>query len=485
MTGRASDRSHVAVIGGGVSGAAVALHLTRTRGTQGQGVTVIEPRPALGRGLAYSTPEETHRVNVPASRMSLLPDEPAHFAEWLAKSGETQRDPLSVWKNGDIYPRRSVFGRYVEEQLSPLVAEGRIRHVQARAERITMIDGGWRIETEGGLIIVATILVLATSHPPPGVPPVLSAVAGEEGFVANPYASAALAGIGRDADVLVIGNGLSSADVVVELQRRGHLGSVTAISRHGLRSRSHPERRLEPYGAFLEPPSSTTIALLRRVRATVRQAAEAGISWHSVFDRLRLDAPRIWTALPPRERLRLVRRLRVYWDVHRFRIAPQVAHAVDRMEHAGRYHSHAARIVAARREGGRFVVDILPLGSKQPETMLVDAIVNTTGPAHHTALRDNPALRSLWEKGHIRPDAYGLGIDTTARSRAINGFDAEEPTLFVVGPLARGAFGELMGLPEVTRHAQDVAAEIIALAARRKAPLRQDIGRRPRIASSR
>ncbi|TIY09720.1 MAG: hydroxyacylglutathione hydrolase, partial [Mesorhizobium sp.] len=33
-------------------------------------------------------------------------------------------------------------------------------------------------------------------------------------------------------------------------------------------------------------------------------------------------------------------------------------------------------------------------------------------------------------------------------------------SIFVSGPLARGSVGELMGIPEVTAHAERIAAEI-------------------------
>ena len=60
----------VVVIGGGFSGTAVAAHLVRVgRGTR---ILLINRYGPMGRGVAYSTSLEDHRLNVPAGQMSLL-----------------------------------------------------------------------------------------------------------------------------------------------------------------------------------------------------------------------------------------------------------------------------------------------------------------------------------------------------------------------------------------------------------------------------
>ena len=201
----------------------------------------------------------------------------------------------------------------------------------------------------------------------------------------------------------------------------------------------------------------------------------ANVTWHSVFDRLRAQAPAIWSALPPEEREKLVRRLRVFWDVHRFRIAPQVAAVLERRERAGTFRNFAAGLVGSRMRGGKFEVEFRRRRRAEPETMLFDAVINSTGPAHRTAANLNAALRTLSGAGFVQPDRYGLGIRTSPESRAICSDGSAIPTLFVAGPLARGTFGELMGLPEVARHAQVVALEILDLlqAQMRAEPRRQ------------
>ncbi len=66
-----SAEPHIVIIGGGFSGAAVAIELLRLA-PNGVRVTLLEPRQSPGAGVAYSTAEPTHRINVPAARMQLV-----------------------------------------------------------------------------------------------------------------------------------------------------------------------------------------------------------------------------------------------------------------------------------------------------------------------------------------------------------------------------------------------------------------------------
>lgn len=74
--GQNAPRPTVAIIGGGFTGAMVAMHVARDRAMGGWQIAVFEPRVRLGCGLAYDTAEPAHRVNVPAARMSIDPDDP-------------------------------------------------------------------------------------------------------------------------------------------------------------------------------------------------------------------------------------------------------------------------------------------------------------------------------------------------------------------------------------------------------------------------
>jgi uncharacterized NAD(P)/FAD-binding protein YdhS len=83
----------VAIAGGGCSGLLVAVHLLKL-GYRGR-ITIIEPRSKLGRGLAYSTQFDEHLLNVPAGKMSALPDAPDHFLRWLNANGFPSATPAT------------------------------------------------------------------------------------------------------------------------------------------------------------------------------------------------------------------------------------------------------------------------------------------------------------------------------------------------------------------------------------------------------
>jgi uncharacterized NAD(P)/FAD-binding protein YdhS len=84
----------------------------------------------------------------------------------------------------------------------------------------------------------------------------------------------------------------------------------------------------------------------------------------------------------------------------------------------------------------------------------------TTGPAHANIFRTNMAIAALGQLGLVRLDPTGLGLETDPQGYAVGASGRSTASIFVSGPLARGSVGELMGIPEVTAHAERIAAEI-------------------------
>lgn len=450
------ERAVIAVVGGGFTGAAFAVHFRLRH--QGQArVVVFERRARLGLGLAYGTDDPAHRINVPAGRMTLYPEQPDSFLDHVRRSGIVENDPEALAGDGLVYPRRSDFGAYVAGEVEQHIRRGDIEHRRTGVAGIARSDCRWVVTGEDGSSLIADIVVLAVSHPSPGLPSALSHLEGHPKLVGDVTVPDALDAVATDDRILIVGNGLTSADVIASLHDRGHRGSILSISRRGLRSRGHGPAGQEPFGEFREPKIVRASELLRRIRAAIRQAARSGITWHAVLDAVRSQGGEIWQTLPLAERRRIVRLARPYWDVHRFRIAPQVEKRVDEAIGAGRLVVAAASLRGVVAGPAGFAIDLRHRGRGQGQSVDVDAIVVTTGPGHEAILTSQPFLRGLTEAGLLSACPTGLGLACDERAMAIGADGRPVEGLFIAGPLARGTFGELMGLPQVTEHAVFVA----------------------------
>jgi uncharacterized NAD(P)/FAD-binding protein YdhS len=467
MRQRSDDRRQVVVIGGGFSGSFFAAQLAAHTNVPLH-IAVIEPRPALGGGVAYSTRDLAHRVNVPAARMTLYPDNPTDFDDWVRGSGELAADPEALWDDGSAYPRRAAFGRYVAEIVASRAAARpgvSIEHVRDEAGAVRRTADGYAVERAQGTPLHADIVVLATSHPPPAAPRRIAEALGHDArLVSNPWHPDALDGIDLKDDVAIIGTGLSMADVVASLDQRGHLGKITAFSRRGLLPRGHaPAQAFTCFAGNITP--DTALALSRLVRRMVAEAAGNGVPWQAVFDDLRGNGQKIWSRLDAAERRRFLRHLRVFWDSHRYRIAPQIEAVLRRKMHDGTLAVLAASLAETRPGPNKIVLAIHP--RRKPaayrEQLLVNRVIVTTGPAHGSMVEQLPVLHSLARQGLLQPDPLGLGVlvDGHGQVIATNGIAAA--TLLVAGPLAREQYGELMGMPQVSAQANEVATRVASV----------------------
>ncbi len=465
----------VVIVGGGFCGAAVALHLLRDHPGLRADIVVVEPRERLGAGLAYGTADPEHRVNVAAGRMSPFPEQPDHFQDWLRAHGEPESDPASLLPDGRLFPRRSTFGRYVDETLRrharAATAGASLRHLRDRATAARVDAHGVEVTLDRSGAVRADALVLAVGHPAPDLPAALAGLRGAPGLVADPWDTARLDAIDRDAAVLVVGTGLTACDVVASLRARGQGGPITLVSRRGLLPRPRTERPVTTFGAFDAAPEATALGLLRRVRRAVDEAAAQGRPWEDVIAALREQARAVWGALPTPQRRGLLRHLRPFWDVHRFQCAPQIDALMRREREAGRVVVRAATPIAARVAGGALVVSLRPRGGTEAAEHRFGAVVSCVGPGHRSVVASSPVLRSLNDAGVLEADPLALGIAVDRHSRVLGADGAANPRVFVAGPLARGQHGELMGLPQVSTQPREVAASVVRLmgAGRRRA----------------
>ena len=83
----------VIIVGSGASGTLLAVQLLRDRSAHIR-VTLVEKGQQPGLGLAYSTSNPSHLLNVRAANMSAFADDPDHFVRWLASGSRRGRIAL-------------------------------------------------------------------------------------------------------------------------------------------------------------------------------------------------------------------------------------------------------------------------------------------------------------------------------------------------------------------------------------------------------
>ena len=450
-------KRQIVIIGGGFSGTALAIQLLRRADAQ-CAITLIEPRAELAEGVAYSTQDPVHRINVPAARMQLSQAEKGDFDRWYRQQSAFQHDSDALWQDDSVYPQRRQFAVYLRDKLQRALhgSAASFRHIKDYADDYQ----SGQVITRQGRVLPVDQLVLAISHPAPTIPSEFQPLSTDPRLIVDPWQSDQLSQIDPLASLAIIGTGLTMSDVVASLVRQGHRGKITAISRRGQLPRANLSGDYAEYSLPEAPYSPMTARhWLRFIRQQVRLAALQQLPWQVVLDDVRRQGQTIWQQLSVEEQRRFQRHLRPWWDVHRYRIAPQVSAVVEDYLASSQLKVYAARITAVQRISGQITLALALRHGGRTE-LAVDKVILTTGPAHQALISSQPLLQSLAKQRLIMADPLGLGIAVSAQSQAMTATGDINRTIFVVGPAARGRFGELMGLPQVAEHAEFIAAQL-------------------------
>jgi uncharacterized NAD(P)/FAD-binding protein YdhS len=435
----AEPKVPVAIVGGGFAGTMLAANLAR----RGIASALIEGSGRAGQGAAYSTSEPSHLLNIPAERMSAWEDDPDDFARCVEAEGGSRHD----------FVERRRFGVYLSNILARAVADGFVQVVQANANGAIRSGASWRVDCDDGTAIESEALALAIGNQQPRGIAAFSA--GGDRYIDNPWSEDARRAITRTAaegsNVLMIGTGLTMVDCALSLDAAGFGGRAIAMSRRGQLPRANlagpaPRPSADPRSL----PKGDLRALVRWLRQ------ESGrIGWRDAIDSLRPHSHAVWQSLSHESQRRFLRHARAFWDVHRHRIAPEVAHRIAQMIADGRLEIMAARVVGVDADDNGLGVRYRRRGDSGERALRVGLAINCTGPLHAMSQTRDPLLAGLIAAGEARPDALDIGLATDSSARVIG-----SDRLWALGALTKANYWEIIAVPDIRVQAAAVADDI-------------------------
>jgi uncharacterized NAD(P)/FAD-binding protein YdhS len=433
-----------AIVGGGVSGSALAVALAAQAAPTFRAVLFDPCDP--GPGVAYAPQSASLLLNGPVRAMSPVPGDERHLQRYLVDEPE------------DALICRSRYGAYMRSTVAhALSSHAGFAHERDEVVSVEPSDGAYRLRTRRGRAFTASSVVLALGNFAPADGSLPETLRSFSGYVRDPWSVDVSAF--DEGDVVLVGSRLTAMDVVALLDECAHRGRVIVTSRHGLVPFvEDPRVRGLQLGA-LDLDTSSPRSLVRTMR---RAAREAGVDWRAVAETIRPVTPAIWAAWTLRERKQFLRHVQSMWAIHRYRVPPATYAAYERALRSGKLSVHRGRIASARVSGSTVALELQH--GEQAQTVRASYVVNCTGPGSDIRSVDRPLVRQMLADGLIRPDALHLGLDADARLRVRSRGGTPAASIYAMGPLLRGLWYETTAIPEIRSHASVIAAAILASA---------------------
>ncbi|MBN6152739.1 FAD/NAD(P)-binding protein [Xanthomonas sp. AmX2] len=444
----------ITIIGAGFCGNVLAAALA-AQATAPTTLALVGVAETFGRGIAYGAARPEHLLNVRAKDLGVDPADPGGFADALQ---------LDTARRLQFLPRLA-YGRYLERHLETALAASAVGVERIGQEAVAVERGpdGFRIFLANGEDIASDVVVLAIGAlPPQALPGIGPRLAVHPRYIGWPWQDGVLDEVPPQARLLLVGTGLTMADVALTLRRRGHRGPITALSRRGL----PPQAHLAAPGAPVTLPPSVTQALrthrLADLLRSLRQLTTVVDDWRCVVDALRPHLQPFWQGLDAASRARFLRHLRPYWESARHRLAPEAAAALAQMQRQGQLRIQAARLLRARLGDTAVEAVIRERGQAGARTEAFDVLIRATGLDTDVDRTSHPLVATMRDAGLLQPDPLGLGLVADANFQLRDGAGHPVPGLYCLGPLLRGRLWEITAVPELRSAAHQLAAQLAA-----------------------
>ncbi|MBK8257472.1 MAG: FAD-dependent oxidoreductase [Polyangiaceae bacterium] len=253
------------IIGGGVQGTHLSLHLTKLRGVPRDRLRVLDPfaepltlwsRFARNTGMRFLRSPVVHHIDIPAYALM-------HFSD------TSEGRPHKRFTEPFDRPGTSLFDAHSRA----VVRKNKLDElrVQGTAQALTAIDGGYRVETEHGCLESAKVLIAISAADMPLWPEWARSLKAQGAAIDHVFdAEFNRETVPQFESAVVIGGGITAAQTALALSRRAW-GKVTLLTPHAPRVRWFDASPgwmgpLNIEGFRREPCIETRRAIIRKAR---------------------------------------------------------------------------------------------------------------------------------------------------------------------------------------------------------------------------
>jgi len=462
MMSKTDDPLRIAIIGGGFCGILTAIHLLQDP-EQHLHIHIFNTGKPIGCGVAYDPHTPGLLLNVPNGNMSAFPDKPRHFVQWLMKKNGVPEDEADLLATA--FSPRSLYGQYLGQLWGDeLDKQGYNKRIWVYNGLVTNIldhDRQVLVCTDKYPQVAADIAVLATGNDQPAFPTAFDDdIKTDPRYFGDPWKPGCVKNLHPGDDVLVVGNGLTMVDTVLGLAANGRTGVIHSVSPHGYRLKPWRDA-YDPYraNAGILDNTADLAGLVGLINKHRKLADKYGLSIYPVIDSLRPKIQSLWLSFSMAEKYLFLKKLSAFWDRVRHRLPTAMHQRMETMRADEKVQTHKGVIVSAvPKDKGIEVVIGTDSGEKR---LLVQRIINCTGPETNIMRSGNQLLQTLAKNGVICPGPFNLGINTEPDGCVIDAKGRRKPNLFVVGGNLKGILWESTAVPELRQQAEIIATYIL------------------------
>lgn len=471
---KSQKKIKIAIVGIGATGSIVFITLVKKLLDQNKKnkieIYLIDKEKTFGPGLAYSTKENYHILNMRAETMSLFVNQPDHFLKWAIRNKKISNF------NKNMYFPRSLFGEYIKYYLHSYLQKAKKKGIPVKEIYENVIDCKENINCvivtlEKRKIAMDYVILAIGNMPSSNYQELLSA----KGYFNNPWEFSRKFIKEKKCDIGILGSSLTAIDTVLTIKNIHCVNKIYLISRHSLFPKVQGE--LVSYKAqFLtkENLAALTINFTKKIsfikivtlfkkelefalkkplswnkiihrasnsinvlKADIKNAQKNNVFWYSVLDSVSYLMPFIWNSIHIKERVYFIQKYLSIWYTYRHSIpllnAKKMYLLMKKKKVVMLYGFKSVEYDAKRN-----IFSVIHCKNNEVRNVALKYLINSTGTGFDINQIQSTLLQNMVKTGEITQHPCG-GVDVDFHtSQTIKKTRIKSKKLFFIGPLTRG-----------------------------------------------